>query len=346
MKKVRCANGHFYDADRFDSCPICGKCCSETELKLGNSGNPACENEETALLPQSFSVDELASTAWISPDEMRMLWGDDTPVEASSQEPSDQVKPAEGPFQESYEQQEPPEQPREAAVLNQQVDELAPTMWIAPNLDSLSEKTESNEPEPEADSVPFHKEDSPAVGEDDGLEKKEADFCAGEVLNMGESSELQEACDEPDALPRMMQVQAAAVPDTAAEVTQRRTGTPTSAFLPVGWLVGLSGPVKGKIFPFKSGCNRIGTEPKMDIVLPEGLPVDRANHAQIIYEPKRRQFFIQAGNGNGLCYLNRELVFTHEELHAYDQIALGEIEFLFLPLCSELFAWDANTCGE
>ncbi len=84
----------------------------------------------------------------------------------------------------------------------------------------------------------------------------------------------------------------------------------------------------------------------MDIALPEEPSVDQAIHAQIIYEPKKRQFFLQAGNGDGLSYLNENLVFTHEELHAYDRIALGDAEFIFLPLCSESFDWNMNMHGE
>jgi len=51
------------------------------------------------------------------------------------------------------------------------------------------------------------------------------------------------------------------------------------------------------------------------------------------------------GNSRSLSYVNHELVFTHEELHAYDRITLGKAEFLFLPLCGERFDWDTNTLG-
>ena len=30
MKKVKCANGHFFDAEKFESCPLCGEKAAET----------------------------------------------------------------------------------------------------------------------------------------------------------------------------------------------------------------------------------------------------------------------------------------------------------------------------
>lgn len=361
MKKVVCTNGHFYDADRFASCPICGQSCDEAELKSGNPGNPAFESEETVPLPPSFAVDELASTTWISPDEMRALWGDDAPEEAPPQEPFDQSKPVEAPSQESqesYKQQEPSEEPRKIAPPSQLVDELAPTMWIAPDLENLSERAESGEKALENGGAPLPEEDAAVAGEAAAPEAEETDSCTGEISNTGESPEVQEVCDEPpaaadepDTQPHMTLAQAVAASDAVGispvpQAVQEMAAQSIPDFLPVGWLVGLSGSGRGKIFPCKSGRNRIGRELQMDIALLEESSVDPVGHAQIIFEPKKRQFFIQAGSGNGLSYLNHELVFTHEELHAYDRITLGEAEFLFLPLCGERFDWDANTYEE
>ena len=40
---------------------------------------------------------------------------------------------------------------------------------------------------------------------------------------------------------------------------------------PVGWLVGTSGPAKGKTYVIREGKNFVGSAPDMDIVLVEGL---------------------------------------------------------------------------
>lgn len=330
MKKVTCTNGHFFDADRFDSCPICGQGCNESELKSEALGALEFESEETVPLPQSCAIDELAATAWISPDEMRKLWGDDFPVE-----------------EETPEQQEPAEELQETALSSQPVDELAPTMWTVPDLDVSSENEEG---------------DGQAPGEADASEMDALDSCLEETTTPGTSPEAEEICEETlaaadgsdaAAQPQMTLAQAVAVTDAVGispvfQTVQQKAAEPTvnPVGLPVGWLVGLSDSIRGKVFPCKSGRNRIGRERQMDISVPEALSVDPVNHAQIIYEPKKRQFFIQAGNGDGLTYLNDELVFTHEELRAYDRISLGEAAFVFLPLCGERFDWDTNTCGE
>lgn len=112
-----------------------------------------------------------------------------------------------------------------------------------------------------------------------------------------------------------------------------------AAALPVGFLVGLSSSNRGKVFFCKTGMNHIGSN--MDIVLTDERSVNQDTHAIIIYEPKKRQFFIRVGIG-----LNGKMVFANEELHAYDRITLGEAEFLFLPLCGESFDWDENTHGK
>lgn len=328
MKKVTCTNGHFFDADRFDSCPICGQGYSESKPEA--LGGSALESEETVPLPQSCAIDELAVTTWVSPNEMRKLWGDILPAE---EEPASEQKLTEEP-----EETVPPSQP---------VDELAPTMWTVPDLDASSESEEGGGQAPEGVDAP---------------ETDELDSCPKETPEPDASQGTEEACaetlaeaDKPDmaAQPQMTLAQAVAASDAVGispvlQPVQQKAADPAAnpAGLPVGWLVGLSGSIRGKVFPCKSGRNRIGRERQMDISLPEDLSVDPVNHAQIIYEPKKRQFFIQAGNGDGLSYLNSELVFTHEELHAYDRISLGETAFVFLPLCGECFDWDTNTCGE
>ena len=376
MKKVTCTNGHFFDADRFDSCPICGQGRDESELKSEALGALGFESEETVPLPQSCAIDELAATAWISPDEMRRLWEDDLPAE-----------------EETPEQQEPAEEPEETAPLSQLVDELAPTMWTAPDLDISPEDEEGGgRVLGEADAVDFMKADRPGETEELAFEEVDTpaseesrertleetnalvsmeadtpemdalDSCPEEALDLETAPETEEICeetlaaaDESDvaAQPQMTLAQAVAASDAVGmspvfQTVQQKAAEPTvnPVGLPVGWLVGLSDSIRGKGFPCKSGRNRIGRERQMDISVPEALAVDPVNHAQIIYEPKKRQFFIQAGNGDGLTYLNDELVFTHEELRAYDRISLGEAAFVFLPPCGERFDWDTNTCGE
>lgn len=109
---------------------------------------------------------------------------------------------------------------------------------------------------------------------------------------------------------------------------------------PVGWLVCVHGAYIGHAFACKAGRNRIGRNLDMDICLSEDSSISRDTHAVIIYEPKKRIFYLQAGSSTGLTYHNSELIFDHSELHSYDKVELGKAEFLFFALCGEQFTWD------
>lgn len=108
---------------------------------------------------------------------------------------------------------------------------------------------------------------------------------------------------------------------------------------PVAWLVCVEGPYAGRAFECKTGRNRIGRDPGMDICLTEDPSVSRDTHAIITYEPKQRTFYLDPGTSSGLTYLNRDYIFDHKELHGYDKIELGKSTFLFLPFCGERFSW-------
>ncbi len=112
---------------------------------------------------------------------------------------------------------------------------------------------------------------------------------------------------------------------------------------PVGWLVCVVGFYAGQAFQCKAGRNRIGRNLDMDIRLSEDPSISRDTHAIIIYDPKKRTFHLQVGTNGGLTYHNGNLLFDHDELHAYDTIELRDTKFIFLPLCGEQFTWDDYT---
>lgn len=125
-----------------------------------------------------------------------------------------------------------------------------------------------------------------------------------------------------------------ALPKTVAYYDMEETEPPT------GWLVCVKGAYKGQAFACKSGRNKIGRNPNCNINLMNEASVTREPHAMIIYDPKQKVFYLQNGTGDGLVYQNGSLLFSHEELKAYDQIQLGNAEFVFVPLCGERFTWD------
>lgn len=74
--------------------------------------------------------------------------------------------------------------------------------------------------------------------------------------------------------------------------------------------------------------------------------ISQRNHAVIVYDPKKRNFYLLPGDASGLAYLNNEAVYTPTELAAYDVIQLGRSMFLFIPLCGVHFEWENNNSEE
>lgn len=107
----------------------------------------------------------------------------------------------------------------------------------------------------------------------------------------------------------------------------------------VGWLVCTKGEYRGASFNLKTGRNNIGRALTMDVALAQEKSVSRERHASIMFEPHQKKFFVQSGEGNGLTYVNKELLMMFKELQPYDIISLGACELMFVPLCGENFDW-------
>ena len=116
------------------------------------------------------------------------------------------------------------------------------------------------------------------------------------------------------------------------------TSTETSPA--VGWIIALSGEYLGESFELREGRNSLGRMGTNIISFAKENSISREKHAFILYDPKKKQFYIQAGESSGLTYLNDENVMMPTALKAYDKIQLGQVVFLFIPLCGEQFNWD------
>lgn len=108
----------------------------------------------------------------------------------------------------------------------------------------------------------------------------------------------------------------------------------------VGWLVCIAGQYFGKSFPLKAGRNFVGRSPQADVCLSGEKSVSRDRHAVIIYEPRGRMFLAQPGDSRELFYLNDKVVLDNEKLNPYDIIAVGKVELMLMPFCTDKFAWE------
>ncbi|MDR1029228.1 MAG: FHA domain-containing protein [Clostridiales Family XIII bacterium] len=109
----------------------------------------------------------------------------------------------------------------------------------------------------------------------------------------------------------------------------------------VGWLVAISGGHFGEDFRLKTGRNFIGRSPEMDVALTGDASISRDKHAIILYEPKGNMFLVQPGASKELFYVNEKVVLSAMEIAAYDILALGETNLMFIPWCSDKFNWDS-----
>ena len=114
----------------------------------------------------------------------------------------------------------------------------------------------------------------------------------------------------------------------------------------VGWLVCVEGVEKGRDYRIHSEKNRIGRSESMDIVLKGDDSISRENHAYVIFNPKKKTFRIEPGEGRGLIYVNDDEVIGSAELNPYDVIEIGECKYTFAPFCGERFEWKEEKKNE
>lgn len=108
---------------------------------------------------------------------------------------------------------------------------------------------------------------------------------------------------------------------------------------PTGYLICVAGEDYGMGFPLKTGNNSIGRSVSMDVVIMDEK-VSREKQAFVMYEPRKREFYMKPGEGTGLCYLNGELVLEPMKMKAFDVILLGDTKLMLVPVCCEQFSWD------
>ena len=105
-----------------------------------------------------------------------------------------------------------------------------------------------------------------------------------------------------------------------------------------GWIVGLTGPVKGQDYRIIPEKNRVGSAGNMDIRLPENSGVERSGHCEIVYEPRGNSFYIQ--RGSGAVFINDQYLTEDQELKIGDIIQIGNCTYEFIPFCREGRKWD------
>lgn len=107
----------------------------------------------------------------------------------------------------------------------------------------------------------------------------------------------------------------------------------------VGWLVCISGPDRGKDYRLHTEKNFLGRSPRMDVVIENDPHVSREKHGVVVYDPKKKVFWVLPGEAAGLVYLNGEMVNAPAPLARGDTIELGYTKLMLVPLCGDQFDW-------
>jgi len=131
------------------------------------------------------------------------------------------------------------------------------------------------------------------------------------------------------------------VSSVSSSVGGESPGYSSEAGWVVGWLVAVSGPMKGKSFPLGPGQNQVGREASNRVCLPEDPGISRRGHVVITYDPRRNRFSARPGTeGSGIADLNDELLEIPTTLAHGDKLRLSEETTLrFIPFCDADFSW-------
>lgn len=317
MNRVICVNGHFYDGDKYASCPHCAE------------GAPAIE-------PSHFAVVQTDSQSQISSEgvdnkkkdkEKKGLFGrkKDSKAFGDTIISEDDIK---------TERLSPEESSisfvSQAENMNSDV---AQTPISQTNVQSMVENTEpivreGVTPYVQPVSAPIQSTPVP-------VQPTPTPVQAG-------SSQVQSVSVTPKQAPSLQSalVQAADARKKAADegktIGYFSTG---SSEPPVGYLICIKGEDFGKGFSLKSGSNSIGRSQSMDVVVMDPK-VSRDKQAYVMYEPRKREFYVRPGESSSLCYYNDEMLMSPTKIEPYDKIVLGDTVLMLIAVCSEKFSWD------
>lgn len=106
----------------------------------------------------------------------------------------------------------------------------------------------------------------------------------------------------------------------------------------VGWLVGISGPVRGESFALRMGRNVIGRDKRSDVVINDEQA--SSHHADLVFRPEEKRFILMDHNSTNGTYVNETEIEPRRDLATNDVIRIGVHRLLFVPLCHEGFYWD------
>ena len=355
MNVKKCVNGHFFDADKYAVCPHCG-------ASIGDSGAPAAPvNEERKSGAEVVSMPEKTMGKTFGVFDEPKSNKDSVPAPA----------PAPAPVHEAAPYIQPTSQ-NKCPSCSKTIPENAKFCRFCGATIASAKLPDAKGPEnvqytpapsiPEAPAAaPVSSVSCPKCGNPASEGMMFCRFC-GNALKAPEEAAPQEVKPEPvvvatpvqEPAPEPVKKEASSLQDEIRKSVSGSEGktvgffsmggseskeAPTSDPV-VGWLVCIKGKHIGDSFNIVAGKNSIGRGVSNRIVIANDNTVSREKHLWIVYEPKKRLFFVQPGEGSGLSYLNGDIIMETKGMKAKDQLEIGDGKYILIPLCDEDFSWE------
>ena len=368
MNVKRCTNGHYFDADKYQLCPHCG--ATVEDMIAPEPEKPAEKKQKTPFWKKQ---DKKQSVSYRTMPEKTIgkTFGIFDEIEKEPPKGTKVVRSASGPMLSSVSSK--PSQRKDAVHRSSEQEDMQYCMSCG-KMNSTRAKfckycgtamrkpePPSEQPEPETDyafdfsekAAELPVQEAAPVAESKDFETPVTDKCPEDGITNTDTVDLSEPietgfpAEQEEAQPSLQEAVRSAVSGsdgkTVGFFSMGTSGNnePRNAQDPVvGWLVCVKGRHFGESFAIAAGRNAIGRGVSNKIIFSKDNKVSREKHAWITYEPKKREFYIQAGEGSGLTYLNGEMIMESKKLQSKDSIEVGDGVYLLIPLCGEDFSWE------
>ena len=372
MNKIQCPEGHFFDSDLYSQCPVCEKMENISKMSSSKAAKKSLFGKKTPAEPEKPVVQQ--ETNRVAPKNQQRR-KKSTPAEGSvvtvafynmgneegEQPDNNGILDEEGRLVLKADSKKPAKKPAKKA---DNTDEYITAAEILnekerKRLQNDGEDAEQEDPadaqvirieeeefgQNKAGATSGESEDNEGESVNEEAEETEVADSEEESLTGNETPEETEKESEPEqSKPEKNssgQSQAEQKSDSFTAPAAPR-GSKTVGFYHfetdpvVGWLVCLSGDIKGKSFKLKSGQNVIGTSGIMDIYLPSENKSSEAQ-ALLVFEPIKKEFILRARSAQ--CLVNEKEIKEYSKLKDYDKIKLCGYELVFKSLCNKGFDW-------
>ena len=105
------------------------------------------------------------------------------------------------------------------------------------------------------------------------------------------------------------------------------------------FLVCIDGPMTGASYVFQESRAVIGRQKNYEIALYRDISVSRSQHAILNYYSDSFRYTVSAGDADKKVSVNGVFIDAETDLKLNDIIGVGQTRLLFIPVCSEKFAW-------